>query len=861
MMLTSISFSFYLQQRTTKQEVQSLLEGAGFSKSNPYYIVQQGKVQDLCTMSEGARLRLLMEVAGTTVYDQKKAESNAKMQENRVDIAKIAEILTDIQTRLAELQTEKEELTAYQGLDRQRRALEYSLYDKEWQKARQLLEKLEEERADHTQRLTDLDDEAKTLHDQIRNVEARVQERATARSRNARHLTNHQDDLRANHQKMAQAALACQELREALAAEMAEQESTAQQLETLAAEITQTEAQLTQQVEPAWNQAVEALENSKTEVATADQKIRGLYAKQGRGRHFSSVEARDAFLQGRIDEMETQKQDQTQTMQQEQDRLAHLRRSMQDMKNEKDAAAGQLQKHSNDHAGLTKTLDEKKRTHVECLEERKAILRQRDVLQDQVREARETVARTKGDLRKTTPRATSFGLDALQTIVEQEGLRHGEQYFGPLLNNFTLRDAKYQTAVEVAAQNALFHVIVDTDETASRLMRRLEEGKMGRVTFLPMSQLRIDANSQLPTNNADVRPLLEHCLEFDPTVERALRHVFGKKLLCRNLDLATEWSSRLGVDGITLDGDLCSRKGSMTGGYLDSSRSRLAAFEAFRTASAKLSELEGQNREIEQQSKKIDQKVSSIMQEVQRLGAKHAQLGNLLAQKEAAVERFEESQLQTTKSIEQVEKTTLPPLQRDLATLEKEIERLKEEIGTELVETLSGDERQLLEQLKEGKAQLEKDIAAQTEAASKLGLERQKLQSILHDNLYKRRRELMEGTKGTRGGDGSGGRTSFSASIAQKKEELDETERELDELKRLKDQIQSRYDQAREADEKLQEEEAKARNDLDQLRNDDLKYAKLFEEAQEMSERLLNKVRTVHIFGFFLFYCRRRRSF
>jgi structural maintenance of chromosome 3 (chondroitin sulfate proteoglycan 6) len=44
---------FFLQRRkATKKDVQSLLEGAGFSKSNPYYIVQQGKVQDLCTMSD-----------------------------------------------------------------------------------------------------------------------------------------------------------------------------------------------------------------------------------------------------------------------------------------------------------------------------------------------------------------------------------------------------------------------------------------------------------------------------------------------------------------------------------------------------------------------------------------------------------------------------------------------------------------------------------------------------------------------------------------------------------------------------------------------------------------------------------------
>ena len=35
-----------LFKRTSKTDVANLLESAGFSKSNPYYIVQQGKVRD-----------------------------------------------------------------------------------------------------------------------------------------------------------------------------------------------------------------------------------------------------------------------------------------------------------------------------------------------------------------------------------------------------------------------------------------------------------------------------------------------------------------------------------------------------------------------------------------------------------------------------------------------------------------------------------------------------------------------------------------------------------------------------------------------------------------------------------------------
>ena len=45
----------------------NLLESSGFSRSNPYYIVQQGKIMQLATMKDGERLNLLKEVAGTKV--------------------------------------------------------------------------------------------------------------------------------------------------------------------------------------------------------------------------------------------------------------------------------------------------------------------------------------------------------------------------------------------------------------------------------------------------------------------------------------------------------------------------------------------------------------------------------------------------------------------------------------------------------------------------------------------------------------------------------------------------------------------------------------------------------------------------
>ncbi|KAG6415217.1 hypothetical protein SASPL_122622 [Salvia splendens] len=65
----------------TKTEVMNLLESAGFSRSNPYYVVQQGKIASLTLMKDSERLDLLKEIGGTRVYEERRRESLKIMQD------------------------------------------------------------------------------------------------------------------------------------------------------------------------------------------------------------------------------------------------------------------------------------------------------------------------------------------------------------------------------------------------------------------------------------------------------------------------------------------------------------------------------------------------------------------------------------------------------------------------------------------------------------------------------------------------------------------------------------------------------------------------------------------------------------
>ncbi|KAB1226911.1 Structural maintenance of chromosomes protein 3 [Morella rubra] len=123
----------------TKTEVMNLLESAGFSRSNPYYVVQQGKIASLTLMKDSERLDLLKEIGGTRVYEERRRESLKIMQETGNKRKQIIQVVQYLDERLKELDEEKEELRKYQQLDKQRKSLEYTIYDKELHDARQKL--------------------------------------------------------------------------------------------------------------------------------------------------------------------------------------------------------------------------------------------------------------------------------------------------------------------------------------------------------------------------------------------------------------------------------------------------------------------------------------------------------------------------------------------------------------------------------------------------------------------------------------------------------------------------------------------------------------------------------------------------
>ena len=575
---------FVNRRRVTKKEVEGLLENAGFSRANPYYIVQQGKVNALCVMKDEERLALLKEVGGAGVYEAKRKEAVRTLGETEGKRATIGSVVATIEERLGELEGEKDELQRYERLDREHRALAYGLYDAELQKARRQLEDLEDERAAAADAADAVHEAAAAADRDFEAVETRVAAAAAGRK-------PLDDAKRAADDALAASLAARADAEQAVATLGARVEGDAAWAAAAARRLARATRAATRGARDlaAATEARGARRDAYLDAATALERAERRAAELSREERFGSRAARDAALKPRVAELEDQK-----------NRAA---RNAEAAREARDDAARQLEAMKRDlaakHAEGAKALAEAaaagdaRRAVLESRADERAVAAARAAAKraEEAKSAAQRVAAgRRDDLRRLLPGHTARGLAALDALLA-ESPELAAKCLGPLADHVHLAEDKYRVAVEVAAGPRLFHVVVEDDATAATIVERLErDPKLGRLTFMPLNRLRVPPKVSMPDDAlADVVPLRDAALlerRGGPDVDAALDVVFGRTLLARTLEAATRYASEVKLDAITLEGDEVSRFGALHGGSREDRDSTLLAHGDLRAAEA-----------------------------------------------------------------------------------------------------------------------------------------------------------------------------------------------------------------------------------------------------------------------------------
>lgn len=288
-------------KNATKADVMKIFETAGFSRSNPYYIVPQGRVTTLTNMKDAERLNLLKEVAGSQVYEARRTESLKIMTETNNKRAKIDELLDYIKERLQELEEEKEELRNYQDKDKERRCLEYTIFHREQVEIADALDNIDEQRQTGIDNTDGSREEFINGERKIEEVESEIKELKQQLELLKVDKREFEDERKEKAKIRAKVELEVKGLSDGQSAAQQTKARYDQELQSVESLIENREGEL-EQLMPEYSAKREQESAVKAQLDDAEAIRQRLYAKQGRNSQFKSKRERDDWLRKEIND-------------------------------------------------------------------------------------------------------------------------------------------------------------------------------------------------------------------------------------------------------------------------------------------------------------------------------------------------------------------------------------------------------------------------------------------------------------------------------------------------------------------------------------------------------------------------------
>lgn len=790
------------------------------------------QITHLTNMKDADRLNLLKDVAGTKVYETRRADSLRIMQETDEKKAKIDETLTYIQDRLAELQEERSELNDFREKDKERRSLEYTLHQRD---ANDVITRLDDlvirrkeeaaEADDKQKRFFAREKELKNLEDELTNL----QHRSTVQVAERDSLLQERRDLARTKAEIEAQINDDEERDERLGGT---REELQQRLNALDERISAVEGEL-MGLEPSLDDQMTILNDARNRLEASKARIQVLFGKRGRSTQYRTQAERDEAIRAEIQSLEEFKNGESTRKAEVQAETVELQQVIANAEKSLAEKAEELEERRQFIEESAKRWDEVRAGEDKLLERKKELWKEEHKLDSSVKVAQERFGIAQRSLSSMMDRATATGLANVDTVTQRLGLRG---VYGPLYKLFTVQDT-YKTAVEVTAGQSLFHVVVDTDETASRLIEEMNREKLGRVTFMPLNRLNPKVTDFHEKTDA---MLMLRKLTFDQTHAKAMQQVFGRMIICKNLTIASSYvQSSKDINAITLDGDKVERKGALTGGYNDPKRSRLDAAQEAKRWKEVLVHDEQELARIRTELQNTEASITSMIEERQSLESRSKRANRSREPILQEVRSLRETETAAKKRLQRLQEWSAQ-LTRDLETIETKKAALQQEINTPLNAGLSAEETTELERLNREADEGEKTVTELMAKVSDMSTQRDSLEIELADNL-KRERETIVGRLETLTnqvvGESQVGGMAVSAGGATAKAELQKR------LAGLRAQIADKQKKLERIEREIEENQQKIKEKQDQI---DSTTRDQIEEARSISrhEKVLSKIVT-----------------
>ena len=421
-------------------------------------------------------------------------------------------------------------------------------------------------------------------------------------------------------------------------------------------------------------------------------------------------------------------------------------------------------------------------------------------------------------LRNLTERYDGYG-NSIRRVMEQKANNPG--IIGVVADIIKV-EKSYETAIETALGGNIQNIVTDNENTAKALIEFLKKNKFGRATFLPLTSMKASGTpNQNALNEKGVIGLASTLVQAEERFSGLIQSLLGRIYVVDHIDnaiaLARKYNYTLRI--VTLEGEQLNPGGSLSGGAYKNASNLLGRRREMEELEKKVAALKAETEEIQvqrEESKNLRQKyreeVEAGKSALQKLFVEENTAKLSLRQEEEKVEEIKKTYTEFARELKELESQN-----QDLSG---NLSRLNQELNENM--RLSKDLEARIDECNRMLSDKRKEEAASNESAASLRVEL--------SNLDQRRGYALENIR------------RVSAEIAHLNAEADQLKEEAENSSRqkiLKEELIEGNKKKREMDvQSLSESEAKLENLTEQKESMTRDHKSFFSKREELSGRM-----------------------
>ncbi len=674
------------------KDILELFMDTGIGKDG-YSIIGQGKIDEILSNKSEDRRNIFEEAAGIVKYRVRKVESEKKLEQTKVNLLRINDILSEIEGTIEPLKTQAEKAKKFLDLREELKSIEIGLFLHNIDTYKEKIEEIakdieimnnqcegEEKTLDTKQQLKEqLKVEIDELINKIEEMQNlsfestnKIEKLNSEINVTQNRIENNKENYSRYETEITEITEKIKQLEEEKNVKIQKKTNLFSNREKFQKELEEKEKELSELSSKLSEQETKIEAKKKTVQDNTDIKYEKLADINTQKINYENYEKRETSVKTEI---------QTTISELDQNRLSKedISKTFYEIEAKKNNITKQLEKISEETSNRTKKIEEYD-TNINNL-----------ISESRIKDSRlKFLIETEKEKEGYTKSVKSLLLDCDKDTSLNKGV-HG------VLANLISAPKEYETAIEFALGGVLQNIVTDKEEDAKKLVEHLRKNNLGRASFLPISSVKGKKLDKLVKNTlTGVIGIASDLVSYDKKYDGIVQNLLGRTVVVDTMDTGIALAKQNGYSFkiVTLKGDIINPSGAISGGSVATKTvsilGRANEIESLekelKTIEKKLEKIKSEKEQYLKENEGVIEQTKALEKDLQEIDIVYAtekqkvlfveQTVLKLETKLAALkDELKELQLKKEESIKQKEQ-----IEGEIAKLEKENDELNIEI-------------------------------------------------------------------------------------------------------------------------------------------------------------------------------------